>query len=491
MPHAPLRPVVRFLSGELRDRILGEARDALSRAGIEVGDPGVARRLLESGATREAASGRLRLPGELIERSLVSVPRRFTLHDREGAPCATLGAGRVHFTPGSSAASILDEVTLRPRPPLTSDYIRYVRLVERLPGIDYPSTAFIPSDVPPGISDSWRLYLSLLHGTGPVVTGAFGAGSLRVMRDLLVVIRGDARRLADRPLAVFSCCPAEPLRWSADAAANLSDCAHAGIPAEIVPAPVAGFTAPGTLATTLAQHAAAVLGGIVISQTESPGAPLLWGAAPAVFDFRHETTPVGAAESQMLACASAEIGRHLGLPTQAYMGGSDARTTDAQSGFESASGILLAALSGIDSVSGPGMLDTLACQSLLKLALDDEICAAARRLIEGISEREGDFPFLPHLEGILSEGHAIIADHTRRWYERDVRFPGPAIARSRAGDGDAGGPGGIEARLRGRIDSLLAGAGGALDEERRRALEEIMERAARDAGLEELPPHGT
>ncbi|MCB0121412.1 MAG: trimethylamine methyltransferase family protein, partial [Caldilineaceae bacterium] len=70
----------------------------------------------------------------------------------------------------------------------------------------------------------------------------------------------------------------------------------------------------------------------------------------------------------------AAIGKHLGLPTQAYMALSDSKSLDAQAGAESFGSALLAALAGINSVSGPGMLDYVMLFSLPKLIFDNEIC---------------------------------------------------------------------------------------------------------------------
>ena len=44
-------------------------------------------------------------------------------------------------------------------------------------------------------------------------------------------------------------------------------------------------------------------------------------------------------------------------------------------------GVTLAALSGVDNVSGPGMLDFESCQSLEKLVVDNEACGMAQRLM--------------------------------------------------------------------------------------------------------------
>ena len=112
--------------------------------------------------------------------------------------------------------------------------------------------------------------------------------------------------------------------------------------------PLSGFVAPVTLTGTIIQHTAETLSGLVISQLVNPGTPILYGGSPAIFDMRYETTPMGAVETMMIDCAYSEIGKFLGMPTQAYISLSDAKQLDAQAGLESGIGATLAALSGIN-----------------------------------------------------------------------------------------------------------------------------------------------
>ena len=105
------------------------------------------------------------------------------------------------------------------------------------------------------------------------------------------------------------------------------------------------------------------------------------------FDMRRGTTPMGAVETMMIDGGYVEIGKHLGLPTQAYMALSDSKSVDYQAGMETAMGAIVAAVSGVNNISGPGMLDFESCQSLEKLVLDNEICGMAQRLAAGIASR--------------------------------------------------------------------------------------------------------
>jgi trimethylamine--corrinoid protein Co-methyltransferase len=373
------------------------------------------------------------------------------------------------------------------RKPLTNDYIDFSKIVGQLDNIAATSTAFIPTDVDEKIFDSYRLFLSLLYCEKPVVTGAFNIESFNVMKDFLLAVRGSQSQLKEKPLSIFTCCPTSPLKWGEISSQNLIDCARYSIPAEIITMPLAGFTAPVTLTGTLAQHAAEVLSGVVLSQLLNPGTPVLLGGDPAIFDIRYETTPMGAIESMMLNCSFNEIGKYLNIPTQAYTALSDAKQVDAQAGLESGFGASLAVLSGINSISGPGMIDFGICQSLEKLVFDNEMCGMAFRLIDGVTDR-GDFPLLSVFQELLSEKHLLIADHTMRNRDKEIFNPGPAIERANQQRWQQQGATETNARLGNEVNKLLKSyQPSALPETTKKDLVKLMEKEARRYGQDQLP----
>jgi len=481
-----VRPRVRFLEDALVDRVLDEARDVLATVGVEVHNDAAAELLIAGGASRDTR-GRILVPAGVVDAALRSAPRAVRLYDALGRQTHELAGDAVYFTPGSAAIRVLDGATGQVRPPTTDDYVRHAKVVAGLPHLAAQATAIVPADVPEGIADSWRLCLSLLLGEKPVVTGAFGAAGFAVMRDLQLAVRGTPEALRARPLCLFSCCPTAPLKWSFDTSQNVLDCARAGVPVELVSMPLAGFVAPVTLVGSVVQHAAETLSGVVLSQLAAPGAPVVWGGSPAVFDVRNETTPMGAVETMMLDCANAEVGRRVGLPTQGYIALSDAKALDAQAGLESGIGATLAALASINSVSGPGMLDFESCQSLEKLVLDDEICGMVQRLRRGIEPRE-DFPSRPLFEELLRDGHLLIAAHTRRHRREQLRQPSPVIERAPLGRWREDGARTLGQRAAAEVARLIEEwTPSRLPDETKRALRERMAHAAAVAGLAALP----
>lgn len=482
-----MRPTVRFLSDELIKQIVDEAVSILCTLGVKIHNTEVLSLFSDHGCKVDADEHSVLFTEEVIKSSLKTTPSAFKLYDVLGNETCDLCGYNVYFTPGSTALNILDHKTGDMRSAVTSDFIDFSRLMSRLDHIASTSTAFIVNDVHAEISDSYRLFLSLLYCEKPVVTGAFTIESFDVMKDLQLAVRGSEEALKEKPLTVFSCCPTSPLKWSEVTSQNLIDCARYSIPVEFIAMPLSGFMAPVTLTGTLIQHTAETLSGIVISQLANPGTPILYGGSPAIFDVRYETPPMGAIETMMIDCAYNEIGKHLGLPTQAYISMSDSKQLDAQAGLESGMGATLAALSGINNISAAGMIDFESCQSLEKLVLDNEMYRMTYRMIDGITPRD-DFPALPIFQELLRDRHLLISEHTLRHRDKEIFLPGPAIDRANRDRWKQQGSQDIGKRLGDEVERMLKSCQPSrLPETAKKELIRLMEKEAHRYGQEQLP----
>jgi len=417
-----MRPKIKLLSDNLVEKILDEALTILEEIGVMVENREGIKLLEDSGARIDKASQRAFIPRNLVEESLKLAPSEIKVFDRKGEKSFLVGEDNVHFDPGSAALYILDIERNEQRKPVTSDLLSFSRLTDKLENIHFQSTGLVSSDVPEEVADFYRLFISLQYCRKPIVTGIFKVESLEPMIEMLKVIRGGRDALRQKPLAIFDACPSPPLKWSNLTTQSVIECAREGIPSEFVSMPLSGATAPVTLAGTLVQHTAENLAGLVISQLAKPGAPVIYGGSPAIFDMRYGTTPMGAIETMMINCAYSQIGKKLGLPTHAYMGLSDSKCVDAQAGLESGIGIILSALAGINVVSGAGMLDFENCQSLEKLVVDNDICGMAYRLISGIVEREDPIAISLFYE-LGDGGNFLKISHTKKWYRLEHTFP--------------------------------------------------------------------
>ena len=444
-----MRPKLELLEHSLVESILDEAFELLETIGTKVAAPEAVDLLRSAGARLEDSI--VRLPNALVRQALGSVPREFSLYTRSGERAVHYGGDDVHFDPGSSCLNILDAETQQPRPAISADLIRMVQVTEMLPEFAAQATAMVCNDVPSEIGDWYRLLLVLWYSDKPVITGAFSIPTLQTMLELLATDAGGLEMLKEKPRAVFDVCPSPPLNWSEFASQNMLELARAGVPAQIVSMPLAGATAPVTLAGAIVQHAAECLAGITIHQLASAGAPVVWGGAPAIFDMRTGNTPMGAIETAMLDMGCAQVGKSLGLPTHGYLVASDSRQIDAQAGMESGGSALLGALAGINMISGAGMLDFLACHSIEKLVIDAEAIASAQRLLAGV-EPHGEKLAINAFAQTGLHGDFLKLKETRSLFRKEQHFPSAVIDRRSDGKADD-----ILTRARIRANELVTG----------------------------------
>jgi len=418
-----MRPTLNLLGDTLIGRILDEAMDILAQTGMEIRGEQMRERLLAHGLQLDATGKRILFPRDEVEKAIASSPKSFTLYDRDGKPFTELGGNNVHFVPGSSGLKIQDHRTGESRYSNSTDFTEFVRLCDGLEGIAYLATAFSTNeDIESQVSDAWRLYLCLTNSRKPVVSGAFTEHGVPPMVDMMTLFRHDREDLIAKPMSIFTITATGNFRYGEDSCQNMIDCVEAGIAVEIVPVTLQGLIAPVTLIGATVFHCIDVLAGITMAQIIKPGAPVLFGGAPATFHMKAASSPMAAIEALKLDTAYVEVAKSLNLPTQAYMGLSDAKQLDAQAGAETFGGALLAAIAGINSVSGAGMLDFVLEFSLPKLVHDSDLCAQALRFVRE-SEPMEDLPTKDLVRELLEEDHLITAEHTLKHWREELFLP--------------------------------------------------------------------
>ena len=451
-----MRPTLNILSQDLITKILDEAKRIMSETGMEIRGENLRQRLLDHGLKTDKSGKRILFPADVVESAIESTPKSFALYDRDGNPHAEIGANNVHFVPGSSGLKILDHRTGQVRKANSVDFIEYARLCDGLEHIAYLATAFSTNeDIEPQVSDVWRLYLSLITSKKPVVTGAFSEHGMPRMAEMMQLFRSDRAELIEKPLSIVTITATGNFRYGEDSCQNLLDCVEAGIPVEIVPVTLMGLIAPVTLVGALVFHCVDVLTGLTMAQIIKPGAPVLFGGAPATFHMKAASSPMAAIEAQHLNVAYVAIAKSLELPTQAYMALGDGKLLDAQAGGETFSSALLAALAGVNSVSGPGMLDFVLTFSLSKLVFDNEVCGQALHFVREIKILD-DLPTADLVEQLMRDDHLITSPHTLKYWPQELYLTDPVIDRTNRETWEEGGSVQLNERACEQVEKRLA-----------------------------------
>lgn len=424
-----MRPSLHTLGDDLIRRVLADAKRIMAETGMDIRGPALKKRLLDHGLKTDNSGDRILFPEDVIDKAISDAPKSFTLFDRDGNAHTEIGGNNVNFVPGSSGVNICDHRSGETRLADSKDYVEYARLCDGLEHIAYLATAFSTNkDIEPQVSDAWRLYMTLITSKKPVVSGAFSEHGVPRMAQMLQLFRSDQANLVAKPMTIFTITPTGKFRYGDDSCQNLLDCVETGIPVEIVPVTLMGLIAPATLVGALVFHCVDVLAGVTMSQIIRPGAPVLFGGAPATFHMKAASAPMAAIEAQRLNVAYVAIAKSLGLPTQAYMALSDSKFLDAQAGAESFSSALLAAIAGVNSVSGPGMLDFVLTFSLPKLVFDNEVCGQALHFVRETQVLD-DLPVDDLVSELLQQDDLITSPHTLKYWPREFYMTGPVTDR--------------------------------------------------------------
>ncbi len=443
---------IRFLSKDKIDSIHHASLEVLEKTGIQVKNKDALSLLKENGCTVD--SHKVLIPTSIVEESIKKAPASFELFMQNGKKSIEVGSDSVFFNPGSSAVYFKDRRTREIRKGTLEDCVELVQLVEYLEHLKAQSTALVPSDVPEILSGLYRLYIVLKYSNKPIITGAFRKEDVMSMKQLLEVITGNPEELARSPRAIFDCCPISPLTWDDTASQHLMDCTSSGIPVALVPAPLMGVTSPITIQGTLILTNAEILSGVVISQLMNPGTPIVYGGATGSFDMKYVTPRFSAVEAMISACASSELGKNYGLPTHAYLGTSDSKIEDSQSGFESGVGLTLGALFRINVISGPGMLAQLNCQSLEKLVIDNELCGSAYRFSRGIDFEDVEV-IVDLMANVGASGDYLKQKHTSQKLRSEHFMPSNVIDRLTGDSWKQAGSKSTLQRAKERVETIL------------------------------------
>jgi trimethylamine--corrinoid protein Co-methyltransferase len=265
------------------------------------------------------------------------------------------------------------------------------------------------------------------------------------------------------------------------------DCAEWGIPIEIVPVLLLGMISPTTTIGALVLHTAEVLSGLTIAQAVRPGTPVIFGGAPASFHMQLMTNPMTAVEALQVYCGYAQVAKHLKLPSQAYMALSDSKFNDPQAGMETGVGAFLAASAGINSVSGPGMLDYVNCFSFEKLVFDDEVVAHAKRFVRPVEVKD-DLPAAELLAELVRDKHLLTSEHTLARWPEELYLPGTMVDRTNWDQWQEQGSRDWRARANQVIDETLASYEvEPLPEAQHREIREMFVKTCREEESFELP----
>jgi trimethylamine--corrinoid protein Co-methyltransferase len=412
------------------ERIHRAALSILERTGVLVEEPEALRLFREAGAGVDQDASRVRLPPALVEDTVDWAPSRVVLAGRDPKWDLELGGARVHIGTGGAALTVLDLETGQQRPAVLRDIVELARLVDGLDNIHFYLTPVYPTDMDKDEVDVNTFYASLANTTKHVQSGVYTVQGIRDTVEMCERIAGGADALRERPIVSFiTSWMVSPLKFAPDVTTLLIETCRQRIPVVLSAAPMAGSTAPVTLAGMLAQLTAEQLAGVVLAQLAHRGAPLLIGPIPATADMKTGRYLAGAAEFGLTNAAMAQMAQYYHLPIYNSAGMTDSKTPDIQAGFEKAISAVLTALAGSNFVHhAAGMLENMNTVAPEQFVIDNDILGMAMRVVQGIEVTDETLA-LDTIDAIGPGGHFLMADHTLRHMRSEFYYPSAVVDR--------------------------------------------------------------
>jgi trimethylamine--corrinoid protein Co-methyltransferase len=392
------------------ERIHEASLRILDEVGVRLEHDAIVERVLARGARRGSGPHDVRLPPEMVREHLALAPRTVELAARDGTR-TTLApeSGTVFWT-----APVLYLWTGIERRPITSDDLRTVaRLGDGLEAVQGVMGVAM-DDVPPHqrdfvglrvIADATRKHVRVL---------CFSPRGMDALVRMKPVFPG--------PWFSIGFTAHGPLRWTNLALEVFARSAGHGIPATVNGEPMAGASAPVTLAGACAVGNAEILAGIVVNQLLEPGRPVVYNLGLGhVLDMRHATAVTGGPENALFARASAALGRFYGLPSSSWVS-TESPFEDEQAALETMFGIATHLQEGVSLVWGLGQLESEMTLSLAQLVIDDEMVAYARRHRRGFPV-DDDSLALDAVREVGIAGSYLETGHTFAHHRREFFSP--------------------------------------------------------------------
>jgi trimethylamine---corrinoid protein Co-methyltransferase len=379
-----------LLSQEQVERVHAASLEILDKVGMLVRNQRARKIFSDHGCQVDEQTQIVKLPSQVVERYRALFPPKFTFYARDPRYDRTVPDDSPLILTGSSAPNVIDPVTGYERRSSSEDLARISHLINELPGYDVFSISTLAEDAPRGQFSLSRYYPSIKNTVKPVRANT-PPNEAQMVLEMIYLVAGGEPAFRERPFVTHHYCPVvSPLTMDFDSTEDLIIFSELDLPSYFSIVPNAGLTSPLTMSSTLAQCNAEFLAAGVLTEMIRPGKAVIYNTLPTVADMRTGAYSPGAIETGMLHMACAQMARFYNVPSGGYIGLTNSKLNDAQSGYETGMSVVAGLLGGVDIFNMAGLLDSLMAFDYAKAVIDNDIAMMMKRLKRGMEFSEAD-----------------------------------------------------------------------------------------------------
>ena len=422
-----------LLTQEQVERIHEASLEILENVGLLVRNEKARAIFAKHGCVVNSETHIVRFPRKVVEEFRAMMPPTFTFRGRDPQFDRTLPDQGPVIVTASSAPDILDPVTGQARRARSDDIARIAHLINELPGYDVFSVSTLADDAPSGQFTLSRLYPALKHCLKPIRINNKDLEDAQMILRLGALIAGSETAYREHPFITHHFCPVvSPLTMDYDSTEMLIYFSENKLPVYPSIVPNAGLTSPMSMTGTLAQGNAEFLAAAVLMQMAREGTSLIYATLPTVADMRTGAYASGGIECGMLHMGCAQMAHFYNLPSGGYIGLTNAKINDAQSGFETGMSTMAGVLAGMDMLNMGGLLDALKIFDFAKAVIDDETAQMLKRVKRGFEFSEENLA-LDVITSVGPGGSFMVNKHTVKRMKTEALLPRIADRDAREG----------------------------------------------------------
>ena len=289
--------------------------EVLEKTGLRFDDEEALEVLDGGGAIVDQKTRIVKFPPYLVEDAIRSAPSKLLLAGRNPKNDFVMESNRVGFTNFGEGVFIIDPYSGELRETTKADVAASALVADYLSEIDVYERAVGASDVP---QQTVQLHNAEAWMPNTSKHGFMGPGNgylLKKITEMAAAIVGGKENLQVRPIVSFITCPVSPLQIMKESCEIIMESARAGLACNVLSMAMAGGSSPVTLAGTLVDHNAEILGGLVLSQITRKGSKFIYGSSTTAMDLRLAAASVGSPECGLINAAVAQMATYYLLPS--------------------------------------------------------------------------------------------------------------------------------------------------------------------------------
>ena len=356
--------------------------------------------------------------------SLEKVPPQARIYARDPEYDMVLGDGNTYLGPMMGAIFVLDSDGVK-RPPTVEDVIKANKIVEFNPRFNVNGDLIcMPQEIPPEKLMVFQVYSGLMLSAKIPPDFAGDYETMEKCYDVIAASFGtDKEGLKERPRVLAGININSPLMLDRKMTETLLTHLKYRQPCYLASAAMAGFTAPVTVAGTIVQTNAEVLGTLALAQMYAPGAPVLYGSQSSCADMRSLLFAPGAPEAALCYRYAGIMGEFYNIPVRAGGLVCDAKKWDVQSGYEPMLNYLATRENGVSvSLHAAGDLESYVTLSFEKMVSDFQVIDYADLYLSDIEVNDETVPMEDIRECTIT-GEFLSAASTRRQLRTAILDP--------------------------------------------------------------------